>query len=45
LTGRTVRVRGLLDTRFGLQIELSNPDDIEMTGQEEDAQAASPARR
>jgi hypothetical protein len=45
LTGRTVRVRGLLDTRFGPQIELSNPDDIEMTGREEDAQAASPAPR
>jgi hypothetical protein len=45
LAGRAVRVRGLLDTRFGPQIELSNPDDIEMIGQEEDAQAASPAPR
>jgi endonuclease YncB( thermonuclease family) len=42
LTGRTVRVRGLLDTRFGPQIEISNPDDIEVTGQEENAQVASP---
>ena len=42
LTGKTVRVRGLLDTRFGPQIEISNPDDIEVTGQEEAAQAASP---
>jgi endonuclease YncB( thermonuclease family) len=42
LTGRTVRVRGLLDTRFGPQIEISNPDEIEVTGQEQDAQAAPP---
>jgi len=40
LKGRMVRVRGLLDTRFGPQIEISNPDDIEVIGQEQDAPAA-----
>ncbi len=30
LIGQTVRVRGLLDTRFGPQIEISNPDEIEV---------------
>jgi len=40
LNGRMVRVRGLLDTRFGPQIEISNPDEIEVTGQEQDAQVA-----
>ena len=40
LTGRTVRVRGLLDTRFGPQIEISNPDELEVIGQEQDAQVA-----
>ena len=40
LNGRMVRVRGLLDTRFGSQIEISNPDEIEVTGQEQDAQVA-----
>ncbi len=42
LTGRMVRVRGLLDTRFGPQIEISNPDEIEIIGQDQDAQAAHP---
>ncbi len=42
LNGRMVRVRGLLDTRFGPQIEISNPDEIEVTGQEQDAQVAPP---
>lgn len=42
LTSRTVRVRGLLDTRFGPQIEISNPDEIEIIGQEPGAQAAHP---
>lgn len=37
-----VRVRGLLDTRFGPQIEISNPDEIEIIGQDQDAQAAHP---
>jgi endonuclease YncB( thermonuclease family) len=36
--GRTVRLRGLLDTRFGPQIEISNPDEIEVIGQKQDAQ-------
>ncbi len=34
LTGQTVRVRGLLDTRFGPQIEISDPDDVEAAGQD-----------
>jgi hypothetical protein len=42
LTGRTVHVRGLLDTRFGPQIEISNPDEIEVIGQAQDAQSVSP---
>ena len=28
--GRTLRVRGLLDLRFGPQVELSGPDDVEV---------------
>ncbi len=45
LTGQTVRVRGLLDTRFGLQIEIRDPDEIETIGQGQDAAAGSPAAR
>lgn len=30
LIGRTLRVRGLLDLRFGPQIEVSDPDEIEL---------------
>ncbi len=45
LTGQTVRVRGLLDTRFGPQIEISDPDDVEAAGQGQDAAAGSPAPR
>jgi endonuclease YncB( thermonuclease family) len=33
LTGQTVRVRGLLDTRFGPQIEISDPDEVEAARQ------------
>ena len=43
LTGQTVRVRGLLDTRFGPQIEISDQDELEAAGQ--DAAAGSPAPR
>ena len=39
LIGQTVRVRGLLDTRFGPQIEISDPDELEAAGQGEDAAA------
>ena len=39
LTGQIVRVRGLLDTRFGPQIELSDPDDVEAAGQAPDTAA------
>jgi endonuclease YncB( thermonuclease family) len=39
LTGQTVRVRGLLDTRFGPQIEISDPDELEAAGQGQDAAA------
>lgn len=41
LTGRLVRVRGLLDTRFGPQIEISSPDEIEVIGESQDPQATS----
>ncbi len=43
LAGQTVRVRGLLDTRFGPQIEISDPDELEAAGQ--DAAAGFPAPR
>ncbi|MGH6840113.1 MAG: thermonuclease family protein [Methylocella sp.] len=43
--GQTVRVRGLLDTRFGPQIEISDPDEVEAAGQGQDAAAGSPAPR
>ena len=39
LTGQTVRVRGLLDTRFGPQIEISDPDEVEAAGRGQDAAA------
>ncbi len=42
LTGQTVRVRGLLDTRFGPQIELSDPAELEAAGQGQDAAAPGP---
>jgi len=45
LTGQTVRVRGLLDTRFGPQIEISDPDEVEAAGQGQDAGAGSSAPR
>jgi endonuclease YncB( thermonuclease family) len=45
LTGKTVRVRGLLDTRFGPQIEISDPDEVEAAGQGQDPAAGSPASR
>ena len=36
LKGRSIRVRGLLDTRFGPQIEVSGPDEIEAMTQAKD---------
>lgn len=36
LAGATIRVRGFLDTRFGPQIEISNPDAVEIIGQQQD---------
>ncbi|MGH6935760.1 MAG: thermonuclease family protein, partial [Methylocella sp.] len=46
LIGQTVRVRGLLDTRFGPQIEISDPDELEAVGQAQEATApGSPAPR
>jgi endonuclease YncB( thermonuclease family) len=46
LTGQTVRVRGLLDIRFGPQIELSDSDEVEAVGQGQEAAASgSPAPR
>jgi hypothetical protein len=43
--GQKIRVRGLLDMRFGPQIEVSNPDQIEIVAQRNDAAAANPAPR
>lgn len=37
--GKTVRVRGLLDTHFGPHIEISNPDEVELIEQTQDATA------
>jgi len=46
LTGQTVRVRGLLDIRFGPQIEISDPDEVEAAGQGQDAaEPSSPVAR
>jgi hypothetical protein len=39
LTGQFVRVRGLLDTRFGPQVEISDPDALEAAGQGQEADA------
>lgn len=33
LTGRRIRARGLLDRRFGPQIEIATPDVLEIVGQ------------
>src|SRR5579875_1941613 len=40
LIGRKVRVRGVLDTRFGPQIEISSPDEIEAVEEGKDSPAA-----
>ncbi|MGH6801246.1 MAG: hypothetical protein ACRECZ_07525, partial [Methylocella sp.] len=45
LTGQTVRVRGLLDTRFGPQIEISDQDELEPAGQGQGAAVGFPAPR
>ena len=46
LKGRSIRVRGLLDTRFGPQIEVSGPDEIEaITQAKDDAGPATAPRR
>jgi endonuclease YncB( thermonuclease family) len=42
LSGERVRVRGLLNTRFGPQIEISSPDAVEVTGQSEGAAVLAP---
>jgi hypothetical protein len=42
LTGQIIRVRGLLDTRFGPQIELTSPDEIELIGPEATAPVLRP---
>jgi endonuclease YncB( thermonuclease family) len=44
LTGQTVRVRGLLDTRFGPQIEISDTDEVEAAGQGRAATGSSAPR-
>jgi endonuclease YncB( thermonuclease family) len=45
--GQIIRVRGLLDTRFGPQIEISSPDEVEIvtTGQGEAASNLATRRR
>jgi endonuclease YncB( thermonuclease family) len=54
LIGRRIRVRGLLDLRFGPQIEVSEPDAIEIVsqpgvapgaGQNAEAKAADPSQK
>jgi endonuclease YncB( thermonuclease family) len=44
LTGQNIRVRGLLETRFGPQIEVSNLDALEVLGQEQDPAAFAPLK-
>ncbi|ACK50326.1 nuclease (SNase domain protein) [Methylocella silvestris BL2] len=44
LKDKTVRVRGLLDMRFGPQIEIERPDEIEAMTPGQDAAAASSRR-
>ncbi len=39
LIGQTLRVRGLLETRFGPEIEVSQPSEIELVAEESDATA------
>ncbi|WP_036255789.1 hypothetical protein [Methylocapsa acidiphila] len=43
-SGRLLRVRGLLEMRFGPQIEVSDPDEIELIAQDQDAVATRPPR-
>ena len=43
--GRAIRVRGLLDTRFGPQVEISDPDDIETINQGTDEAGPDSAPR
>ncbi|HTV31530.1 MAG TPA: OB-fold nucleic acid binding domain-containing protein [Methylocella sp.] len=43
LAGRYVLVRGLLDVRYGPQIELSHPDDIDVVDQDDGRPASSPS--
>lgn len=44
LAGHNLRVRGLLDMQFGPQIEISNPDEIEIIPPDQGEAAISPAR-
>ena len=43
--GQTIRVRGLLDMRFGPQIEVSSPDEVEMMTQGSSLAPPDPALR
>ena len=45
LTGQIIRVRGLLDLRFGPQIEISSPDEVEVVPQDQDEAAAGSVLR
>lgn len=45
LIGRALRVRGLLDMRYGPQIEVANPDEIEVSDKEDKAQLEVRANR
>lgn len=42
LIGRRLRVRGLLDLRFGPQIEISSADEIELIPEAQDDRALEP---
>ena len=44
LIGRTVRLRGLLDLRFGPQVELAGPDALELIPNTTDAPATASAK-
>ncbi|WP_162180441.1 thermonuclease family protein [Methylocapsa aurea] len=43
LAGHTLRVRGLLDMRFGPQIEIANPDEIEVVSEDQGEISLAPA--
>jgi hypothetical protein len=42
LAGAKIRVRGALDNRFGLRMEISDPDGIERLGESAKGEAQKP---